>query len=1214
FTPTSNIEDTTNIVSVASSYTDAAGNAGSAGTSANYTVDTKAPTVSSVTMSDAALTVGDTSTVTITFSEAVTAFDNTDVTVQNGTLGTLTTANGGVTWTGTFTPTSNIEDTTNIVSVAATYTDAAGNAGGTGTSANYTVDTKAPTVASVTMSDTALKSGETSTVTITFSEAVSGFDNTDVTVQNGTLGTLTTANGGITWTGTFTPTTNIEDTTNIVSVASSYTDAAGNAGTAGTSGNYTIDTKAPTVSSVTMSDAALTVGETSTVTITFSEAVTAFDNTDVTVQNGTLGTLTTANGGITWTGTFTPTANINDATNVITVGTGYTDAAGNSGTGVTSSNYTVNTVASNAAPDAVNDTLSFGGGPTPPPSGSGWQLNSDNGHYYKFVNNAVSWSAAKTAAENAGGYLATITSAAEDTFVKANMTSNKFYWLGASDAGTEGVWKWVTGPEADTVFWTTTSVGFVSGVGTVATGVASGYVSWPVAAPGYYWEPNDGVFGGGSEDYLVARSDGWWNDGTASSGADGYVIEVGGAVTNGGVSEDAVTTFAKSLVLSNDTDANADVLDVTSVSATSAKGALVSYNSATGQFSYNPTNAATIQALNVGQSTTDTFTYTITDGHSGSDTATVTITVNGVNDAATITGASTGSVTEAITGGAAGTPTATGDLTAADVDNTADAWQAVASATTSTGGYGSYTMTAAGVWTYTLNNANATVNNLNNGETLTDTFTVLTADGTSKQVSITINGATDPSLPNSATFYNLGTTPGSSTGSAYDLNSLNFVKSNDTEVTNAATNPSVTISASGNSNQTDYYKLVVASNGTKVVFDIDHANFDSVIRLTKSSGSFTTLVSDDNIGDVGTTNTTDSYISATLNAGTYFLQVGRFNSQATDDLGNLSGSGTYELQVSVTPPGGDPIVLDLGNPGIALTSLEGGVQFDVNGDGVTDQVAWTAGDDGILAFDVDGSGKIENGTEIFSPYFAGGNYVDGLEALATLDSNHDGKIDSADADFAKLTVWQDVNHDGVSEAGELKSLADLGITGISLDATPTDGYLDGQKLLAQGTFTNADGTTGNFVEVDFDKDIAPTPYVEPIVANTDGNDVLIGTAKADVLIGGHGNDTLTGGEGADTFVFAEAGAAHVDLVTDYTAHDTIDISGLLDEHFGEGSNAADFIRLVNTDGNVTLQVDTDGAGSNSTWADVAVLQGYHSVGNQVLVEFEQQAHQLTVAA
>src|SRR6185369_5544131 len=193
-------------------FTDLAGNAGSGGTSANYTVDTTAPTTASVTMSDSALQIGDTSTVTITFSEKVTSFDNSDVTVENGTLSTLGTADGGTTWTATFTPTANIEDTSNVVTVASTFTDLAGNAGSGATSANYTVDTQAPTTASVTMSDSALQIGDTSTVTITFSEAVTSFDNSDVTVENGDLGTLTSGDGGTTWTGTFTPTANIEDT------------------------------------------------------------------------------------------------------------------------------------------------------------------------------------------------------------------------------------------------------------------------------------------------------------------------------------------------------------------------------------------------------------------------------------------------------------------------------------------------------------------------------------------------------------------------------------------------------------------------------------------------------------------------------------------------------------------------------------------------------------------------------------------------------------------------------------------------------------------------------------------------------------------------------------------------------------------------------------------------------------------------------------------
>ena len=98
-----------------------------------------------------------------------------------------------------------------------------------------------------------------------------------------------------------------------------------------------------------------------------------------------------------------------------------------------------------------------------------------------------------------------------------------------------------------------------------------------------------------------------------------------------------------------------------------------------------------------------------------------------------------------VANGTPGTPTATGDLNFTDVDDPNDAWEVVSFPTAST--YGTFTLTAAGLWTYTLDDNNAAVQALNAGDTLIDTFTAVTTDGTSQVVTITINGAND--APNS---------------------------------------------------------------------------------------------------------------------------------------------------------------------------------------------------------------------------------------------------------------------------------------------------------------------------------------------------------------------------------------------------------------------------------------------------------------------------------
>src|SRR4029079_17283386 len=162
-----------------------------------------------------------------------------------------------------------------------------------------------------------------------------------------------------------------------------------------------------------------------------------------------------------------------------------------------------------------------------------------------------------------------------------------------------------------------------------------------------------------------------------------------------------------------------------------------------GLWSYTLDNSnADVQARNVGEILTDTFTVFAVDGTS----QVVTIIINGANDAAVVSGATTGSVVEAggVANGTPGTPAATGNLNSTDVDDPNDLWTAVNSPTVS--GFGTYTLTEAGLWTYTLDNTNAAVQSLNAGQTLTDTFTATTVDGTAQLVTVTINGTNDAAV------------------------------------------------------------------------------------------------------------------------------------------------------------------------------------------------------------------------------------------------------------------------------------------------------------------------------------------------------------------------------------------------------------------------------------------------------------------------------------
>jgi T1SS-143 domain-containing protein len=687
-----------------------------------------------------------------------------------------------------------------------------------------------------------------------------------------------------------------------------------------------------------------------------------------------------------------------------------------------------------------------------------------------------------------------------------------------------------------------------------------------------------------------------------------------GSVTEAVTGGSAGTPTATGNLNSTDVDNPNDRWTVVSTKTTSTDGYGKYTIASDGRWTYelDNTNSA-VNALNNGQTLTDRFTVTTIDG----TPQVVTVTINGANDAAVITGATTGSVTEAVTGGSAGTPTATGNLNSTDVDNTDDSWTVVSTKTTSTNGYGKFTIASDGQWTYELDNTNSAVNALNNGQTLTDRFTVSTIDGTPRVVTVTINGANDG--PVVRTFTDLG--------GSVDMNSTDKVVFNNTSI-NSGHNTVVTVS---NFNVAQD-KISISVGGTAMTGAFTTATDDdsrfgndtdigSSIRIVQLARTVASSDFDkdghneliereivDHVRDMDFSGSQKSYVFiaysgtgtnvsaaiytvlATGSNGINNVSVGEIQ---VEHLMTLTGIAYGSLNASHFVAAADPIILDLDRNGFAFSSIENGVSFDINADGKTDQIAWTS-DDGILAYDVDGNGLIDNGSEIFTPDFNGGKFASGVAALASLDSNGDGKIDSSDDAFSKLKIWVDANNNGISDEGELSSLFDNGVTSISLTTDNTGGQEDGQTVFSTGTFTFADGSTGDFMEVGFDT-----------IFGSDADPLTVmGTDGDDILHGGMGKVVMTGGAGNDTFVFDGTALDELDVadvITDFNGDgDVLDVTALLDSLLGEQASAetaASHLRATVDDGNTTVSVQT-GA---DTWKDVVVLQN-HDTAIKVLFD------------
>jgi len=216
-----------------------------------------------------------------------------------------------------------------------------------------------------------------------------------------------------------------------------------------------------------------------------------------------------------------------------------------------------------------------------------------------------------------------------------------------------------------------------------------------------------------------------------------------------------------------------------------------------------------------------------------------------------------------------------------------------------------------------------------------------------------------------------------------------------------------------------------------------------------------------------------SFVSADYQALVGSYNAASVHSWISKNFAALSITSASHAVIGVALASATPIVLDLNGDGIQTTTLQQGVSFDVNNNGTVERTAWVARGDGLLVRDLNKDGIVNDGGELFGEGTVladGTRAADGYVALRALDSNLDGVIDTSDSAFSQLMVWVDKNGDGVTDAGELSRLSDLGITSLSTSAQSSTQTNNGNLIGLLGSYTTADGQTHQMGDVWFQID------------------------------------------------------------------------------------------------------------------------------------------------
>ena len=329
-----------------------------------------------------------------------------------------------------------------------------------------------------------------------------------------------------------------------------------------------------------------------------------------------------------------------------------------------------------------------------------------------------------------------------------------------------------------------------------------------------------------------------------------------------------------------------------------------------------------------------------------------------------------------------------------------------------------------------------------------------------------------------------------------------------------------------------------ATVGDKVWDDMNHNNIQDVgepgignitVKLMDASGS--------NVLATTTTNSAGNYQFSNLDPGSYVLLFDKSNVQhynygqwnnmsnwkwAVKDYGSndavdsdVAGNARSTTNVTKTDAftlmsgqsdqtrdaGITPIVIDLDGNGIHTISraADTSAGFDLFGNGNAVRSGWISGSDGFLAVDKNGNGKIDSISELFGGNAKGAGFAN----LASFDSNGDGLVNSLDANFGQLMIWRDTNSNHVTDAGELISLAQAGVTRLTVAYTELP-FIDAQDNLhlERSTATLASGAEVAMTDV----------YFNVAAADAKAAGVKLPT-MADLLGDDRALDTVLGGAG-----------------------------------------------------------------------------------------------------